>query len=234
MVYQQINSTRLFVERHGAGRPVVLVHDRGDERGIWAPVVAALRGSFTVVTYDLRGHGRSGGERPVGTEALDSLVADLAALLDQLGYESVHLVGHDLGGAVAQRLALQSAGRVRTLVLEAALPAPPGEPAPLLTEDSPEPAGQDDVAETSHMAIGAPTGLLSDAYAISRLEAIECPTLVVVGDLDTPEFQRGAELLHGWMPNSRLVQIEGAGHAPHVEQPARFNAHLRAFLAEFG
>jgi pimeloyl-ACP methyl ester carboxylesterase len=222
-----VNGTRLHVEWEGAGPPLVLVHGLGDESGQWAPVVAALAGEFTVVRYDLRAHGLSAGASAADVP-LDTHRADLAALLDALALGPVHLAGHDLGGEVAQSLAYVSPDRVRSLVLEATLPAPPAEAPPSLAIDTRVAGEHEPLTERDPMSAS-----LTRSDQFRRLGAIDSPTLVLVGELDDPWFQRGAELLHGWIPNSRLVRIADAGHAPHVEQPARFLAHLRAFLDEF-
>jgi pimeloyl-ACP methyl ester carboxylesterase len=224
-----VNGIPLYLDQDGVGPPLVLVHGLGDESGLWAPVAARLRDRFTLLRFDLRGHGLSGGERPGGPIDLALLDADLVALLDRLGVQRASYIGHDLGGAIVQRLAFGSPGRVHSLVLEGALPA-------LLDEEARSLPVVDEcgVAERALAAQGPSSTSPAQADPIRRLAAITCPTLVVVGELDGPAFQHGAEVLHGWIPNSRLVRIPDAGHAPHVEQPARFLEHLRTFLDEFG
>ena len=229
MAQMIVNGVSLFVDQDGVGPPLILVHGLGDESGLWAPVVAALRDRFSVVRYDLRGHGLSGGDWPDGAPELALPEKDLSTLLDRLGIESAHYVGHDLGGAIVQRLAFTSPGRARTLVLESTLPAPLGGDPPALPG-----VDEQDRADRPLAAADRLPAAPVPVEGARRLSAISCPTLIVAGELDGPAFQHGAELLHGWIPNSRLVRIEGARHAPHIEQPARFLDHLRAFLAEFG
>jgi pimeloyl-ACP methyl ester carboxylesterase len=224
-----VNGIPLYLDQDGAGPPLVLVHGLGDDSGLWAPAVAGLRDQFTLLRFDLRGHGLSGGERPDGPADLALLDADLVALLDRLGVQRASDIGHDLGGTIVQRLAFGSPGRVRSLVLEGALPAlldAGARSLPVVDERG--------VIERALVAQDPSSTVPTHADPARRLAAITCPTLVVVGELDGPAFQHGAEVLHGWIPNSRLVRIPDAGHAPHVEQPARFLEHVRAFLDEFG
>lgn len=221
MPHYWINAEQLSVD--GAGPPLVCIHDLGDTSHTWLPVSVPLSRTFAVVRYDLRGCGRS--DHPPAVDAapdLSTLVGDLADLLDVLGLSSAHLAGHGLGGVIAQRLAFGAPARVRTLILEGTAPAPLAEITGALGAGE----GTTSVAEKPWVARSRP------AVEPQLLGAIECPALVVVGELDDAPFQHGAELLHGWMPNSRLVRIADAGHTPHVERPARFVEHARAFLAE--
>ena len=67
-------------EVEGRGRRVTLLHGVGSHLQAWDDVAASLRDRFTLLRYDLRGHGKSG--KPPGPYNLDDYVADLAALLD--------------------------------------------------------------------------------------------------------------------------------------------------------
>ena len=105
---------RLAVTEHG-GRSspthVLLVHGFPDDQRMWEPVVAALPPEWHVITYDVRGSGRSG--RPKGRSAyrVERLMDDLAAVLDATlpAGERVHLVGHDWGSiALWHALAAES------------------------------------------------------------------------------------------------------------------------------
>ena len=66
--------------------------------------------------------------------------------------------------------------------------------------------------------------------AIERLAEIRARTLVVIGELDMPDFHTIADTLVAKMPDARKVVIPGAGHLPNLEKPAEFNAALAAFL----
>ena len=70
-----------------------------------------------------------------------------------------------------------------------------------------------------------------DAHVMDGLADIRVPALVVVGENDT-HFLAAADYMAAKIPAARKVVIAGAGHAPNIDQPEKFNAELRAFLAE--
>lgn len=112
-----VDGVRLAVRDEGSGEPVVLVHGTPSHSVIWRHVLPALaaRGR-RVLCYDLLGYGTS--ERPVSRDTSVTAQADLlVTLLDTLGLDRVDLVGHDIGGAVAQRLAVAHPERLHRLVL---------------------------------------------------------------------------------------------------------------------
>lgn len=109
-----------------AGAPVVVLsHPLGASLEMWQPQAAALGGSFRVVRYDLRGHGRS--PVPPGLYDIADLGADLIALLDRVGAARAHLCGVSLGGMVSLWVAAHRPDRVDRLVLccTSALLGPP-------------------------------------------------------------------------------------------------------------
>jgi len=114
----EANGISLYVEEHGDGAPVLLLHGWPDSARLWRHQVPVLAASgFRVITPDLRGFGRS--ERPaeVRSYQLRNVVADISALLDQLGVPSAHVVGHDWGSALAWLTAIRHPDRVRTLTV---------------------------------------------------------------------------------------------------------------------
>ena len=82
----------------GAGPPLVLVHGIGAARDTWAKALPVLTPHFTVITYDLRGHGAS--PMPDGEFGLDELVEDLEHIRAESGFDKVHVAGHSLGGMI--------------------------------------------------------------------------------------------------------------------------------------
>jgi len=112
------NGVELYVEVHGDGDPVLLLHGWPDSDELWRNQVPALTaGGFRVITPDLRGFGRS--SRPEGVEsyALSNSIADVAAILDGVDAPTVHVVGHDWGAALAWLTAMYLPDRVRTLTV---------------------------------------------------------------------------------------------------------------------
>jgi pimeloyl-ACP methyl ester carboxylesterase len=116
MIVTANDGVELYVEVHGDGDPVLLLHGWPDSADLWRNQVPALTaGGFRVITPDQRGFGRSA--RPEATESyqLQHAVADVAAILDAAGAPTAHVVGHDWGAAVAWLTAMYLPDRVRTL-----------------------------------------------------------------------------------------------------------------------
>ncbi|MBO0806918.1 MAG: alpha/beta hydrolase [Actinobacteria bacterium] len=112
----EINGVSLYVEEHGSGTPVLLLHGWPDSARLWRHQIPFLtRHGFRVIAPDLRGFGRSGKPADVADYRLRNSVADVAGILDALGAETAHVVGHDWGAAVAWLAAALLPDRVRTL-----------------------------------------------------------------------------------------------------------------------
>ena len=114
----EANGISLYVEEHGDGVPVLLLHGWPDSARLWRHQVPVLAASgYRVITPDMRGFGRS--ERPaeVRSYGLRNVVGDVSALLDGLGVQTAHVVGHDWGAAVAWLTAILCPDRVRTLTV---------------------------------------------------------------------------------------------------------------------
>ena len=86
------------------GEPLVCIHGVGSYLEAWNGVAERLRDRFAVLTFDLRGHGRSC--RVKGRYEIDDFVAETLALAEHVGFTTFHLAGFSLGGLIAQRLAL--------------------------------------------------------------------------------------------------------------------------------
>jgi pimeloyl-ACP methyl ester carboxylesterase len=92
----EVNGVSLYVEEHGAGVPVLLMHGFPDSGRLWRDQVPFLAGNgFRVITPDMRGFGRSGRPAEVAGYRLANVVADVTGLLDAFGVEAAHVVGHD-------------------------------------------------------------------------------------------------------------------------------------------
>ena len=105
---------RVRVRSSGTGPPVLLINGLGANLATWTPLVRELEG-FQVISFDAPGAGRSESPRTPYTIARVANVA--RKVLDEFGHEQADILGYSLGGAVAQRLALQHPDRVRRLAL---------------------------------------------------------------------------------------------------------------------
>lgn len=101
----------------GSGPPVLLLHGYPQSSYMWRHVIPALLPDHRVIAMDLRGYGSSDAPAPdTGNELYSKreMTKDAAYVLDELGVESAHLVGHDRGARVVHRFCLDNSERVRT------------------------------------------------------------------------------------------------------------------------
>lgn len=105
----------LFVEEHGSGPPLVLIHGRGYWRFAWWKQVPFLSRWFRLLLVDLRGAGES--DVPPGPYSLPEMAREVADVIAARADGRAHVLGHSLGGFVAQELALSHPDRVNGLVL---------------------------------------------------------------------------------------------------------------------
>jgi pimeloyl-ACP methyl ester carboxylesterase len=104
MATATVNGVRLFYQIGGDGDvPLVLVHGSWGSHETWDAVAPALRTAYRVLTYDRRGHSKS--ERPTAQGSVREDVADLAALIEQLGLAPTWVVGSSFGASITLRLA---------------------------------------------------------------------------------------------------------------------------------
>lgn len=112
-----VNNINLNVVIEGKGRPVILLHGFPDSARIWRDQIKFLTSrGFQVIVPDLRGFGDS--DAPEGKEnyALETIVGDVTALMDQLGINRALVVGHDWGAIVGWMLAIKHPQRVECYV----------------------------------------------------------------------------------------------------------------------
>lgn len=105
----------IYYERSGNGPPVLFIQGVGVVGECWRPQVSRLARNYETLFFDNRGIGRSVPcDGPIRIEAM---AEDVLALMDAVGWESAHLVGHSMGGVIAQWIALECPHRVRSLSL---------------------------------------------------------------------------------------------------------------------
>jgi pimeloyl-ACP methyl ester carboxylesterase len=116
--YAEVNGLHLYYEKHGSGRPMILLHGGLASGEMFGPILPALTTNHQVIAPDLQGHGRTADiDRPIDIRLMAD---DIAALIDQLGLEKPDLVGYSLGGGVAFFTASKYPEKVRKLVMASA------------------------------------------------------------------------------------------------------------------
>ncbi len=118
MPYATINGVRLNYELHGeSGEPLVFVHGYTGDITDWRNQLPAFSQSFRILIVDNRGHGQSEAPADRSAYTIEHVADDVEALVDELGIGRYHLLGHSMGGAVVQEIALRSADRLQSLIL---------------------------------------------------------------------------------------------------------------------
>ncbi|MGH9263266.1 MAG: alpha/beta fold hydrolase [Acidimicrobiales bacterium] len=102
MTTETVNGVDLYVQVQGSGERLVLVHGGWGDADNWGAVVGPLAERFEVVTFDRRGHSRSGDGSGPGSRLEDA--ADVAALIEHLGGGPAHVVGNSYGGSITLTL----------------------------------------------------------------------------------------------------------------------------------
>ena len=219
-----MSTAGLHIEARGAGPAVVFTHGFGRTGDTWAAQVDAMAGDHHVVTWDMRGNGRS--PVPPALYTREDALADLGTVVDTAMAESgpVLLVGHSLGGYFSLAYTLGRPETVRGLAL---LSTGPGfrNPDSMAKYNR----GIATVAKAAGLADNvAHVALHHDSMVIDRLAEITCPTVVICGVDDRPVYVNGVRYLADRLPSATLVEIEGAAHEPHVDKPDEVIAALRS------
>jgi pimeloyl-ACP methyl ester carboxylesterase len=114
----KVGDIRLAVRSEGEGDPVVLLHGFPELSYSWRHQLPALAGAgYRAIAPDLRGYGASDRPGTVDAYLAPALIGDVIGLIDALGYDRVHLVGHDWGGGLAWGAAALYPDRIRSLVI---------------------------------------------------------------------------------------------------------------------
>src|SRR5262245_38615549 len=121
----QGDGATIFLRRFGVGPPILLLHGFPQTHLMWRLVAPVLAQRFTVICADLRGYGRSGcpaSDPDHATYAKRAMANDMVSVMERLGFPRFSIAGHDRGGRVAYRLALDHPQRVERLAVLDILP----------------------------------------------------------------------------------------------------------------
>jgi 3-oxoadipate enol-lactonase len=249
------NGIDLYVEQQGAGAPAfVFLHYWGGSSRTWDHVVDRLTPDFRTVALDQRGWGRSA--KPAEGYALADLAEDAQGVIAALDLERYILVGHSMGGKVAQLIASYRPRGLVGLALVAPAPPVPME-LPLAVREGMVGAydSRESVVATVQQVL-APDGLtpgdleavIADSLAgaaparatwplatsqediTAAIGAIEVPVIIISGQndrVDPPMVLR--RTLFARLPGARMVELPGVGHLAPLEAPEDIADLLRVF-----
>ncbi|MFX1603408.1 MAG: alpha/beta fold hydrolase [Promethearchaeota archaeon] len=256
------NDIDTYYEMTGDGEPIVFVHGAAGSHDNWRPQVKYFSDRYKAVTYDIRGHGKSGGSDRNYSCAL--FAEDLHGLLAALEIERPIVCGLSLGGMVSQEYAVKHQSNLAGLVLADTAVATALTlsdklqkwmfPASLvkwyIKRKSPEDYARwsfgyfdmkEDVREyliqeQLRMDQGEFLKLTDAIYSFKLLDlaSINVPTLVVLGENERKAVFPHADKMIELIENSKKVIIPDAGHASNLENPEEFNRVFDEFLMENG
>jgi pimeloyl-ACP methyl ester carboxylesterase len=218
---------------------------------MWAGQVGPFSKDYQLITWDMRGHGKTDYPEALSAYTEAETVADMAAILDAVGAKKAIIGGLSLGGYMSLAFNLAHPDRVLALLI---LDTGPGykkdearegwnatsirRAARFETEGLPPPGsgGAETRAAPHRNAEGlakAARGMLTQhtPAVINSLPDIAAPALVVVGENDTP-FLAASDYMAAKIPGAQKAVIAGAGHAANIDQPEAFNAAVLGFLAD--
>jgi pimeloyl-ACP methyl ester carboxylesterase len=247
----QVNDVEIDYEDGGRGPAVLLSHGYSATGRMWAPQRPALEPRYRLITWDMRGHGHTASPADPARYSEALTVADMHGLLGLLGIDRAVIGGLSLGGTMSLAFHRRHPEMVRALVIcdsgpgyrNAEARAAWNTRAQERARDL-EARGLDALTASSREmreAMGrhlsaqglahAARGMLAQegSAIIDSLPDIRVPTLIIVGDRDTP-FIAPSEYMAKKIPGARLEVITDAGHSSNLDQAEAFNRVLLDFL----
>ena len=246
----------------GDGPPLILIHGIGAAADAWRFAVPLLSEHFSVLTYDLRGHGNS--PMPDSKFTLDDLVEDLELVRRNAGFDDIHIAGHSLGGMIGPAYARAHPERVRSLGLlsTAAFRTQEDSDKVWAVVTAMEKEGIPNVLPTLtdrwftnrflerqpnivdsrlKQVIETDADVFMNVFRIyagtemgSWLHEIGIPSLVLTGEFDGGCNPRLNEQISNALPDSELVILPGLKHSILLEAGELVANHLIRFIASQG
>lgn len=249
------DGVEIYYEVHGQGTPLLLTHGYSSTSAMWQGQVAVLAKQYKLITWDMRGHGKSDYPDDSSAYSEPHTVADMAAILDQVAGPGCRAIvgGLSLGGYMSMAFYNAHPDRVISLLIIDTGPGFKKDAAREAWNEYARKQGDDfdknglgplqnlspERSQVSHRnAKGiahAARGMLTqkNAAVINSLGNIEVPSLVLVGEEDKG-FLAATDYMASKIPRAKKVVIPKAGHAANINNPVAFNQQLMAFLGSLG
>ncbi|HOW56622.1 MAG TPA: alpha/beta hydrolase [Smithellaceae bacterium] len=259
MPHIKINGINTYYEITGSGEPLVFVHGLGSCTLDWEYQVEFFPRNYQVITYDLRGHGRT--DKPAGPYTIKLFSADTAALLQALDIRNAHIGGISLGGMIVLQLAVDEPQLIQSAIITNCLAStiaknfrirlelmkrriifkimPFAKKAEIIAQTILPEAQMKEQRKifVSRFMANDPAAYYSAFLSVmnwsvaERLGNIKCPALVISSEFDnTPVAAKEAYVK--LMPQARLAVVKGARHGLTIEYPQKFNDVVMEFLEQ--
>jgi pimeloyl-ACP methyl ester carboxylesterase len=252
--YASVNRLNMYYEIHGTGRPLVLLHGAFSAIGTsFGELLPSLASTRQVIAFEMQAHGRTADiDRPL---SIEQMADDTAAALRQLGIEEADFFGYSMGASVALQVAIRHPDVVRKLVLASVTYKSsglhPGLMEGLGNMKAEDMAGSPWHEEYTRIAPNPQdfATLFAKKTQMDReiqdlpaeaIEAIEAPTLLIIGDSDIVRPEHAVEmfrLLGGGvagdvtgLPNSQLAILPGTTHVTLVHRADWLLSMIGEFL----
>eukprot|EP00756_Hemistasia_phaeocysticola_P045893 Hpha_TRINITY_DN19652_c0_g1::TRINITY_DN19652_c0_g1_i1::g.186122::m.186122 len=197
-----LNYTHIPATAPQAGVPIVWVHGLLHSADYWKDVLPQFP-RHSHIAVDVRGHGRSTSTRGV---SLSTLASDVAAVMRHAGVQRAVLVGHSMGGAVAQRFAIDFPKMTAGAVLVATSSRVGRGAKQMYIKLAEEQEG------LGRFGVGAVQRAMSGLSLDKELKAVTAPILILCGSADKLTPVRAGEILRDALPGPEFVVVKDGGH----------------------
>ncbi|MGF7080947.1 alpha/beta fold hydrolase [Mucilaginibacter sp. UYCu711] len=256
-MFYKVNNINLFVKVEGTGQPtLVFLHFWGGSSATWNGVTTVLKEKFKCISYDSRGWGKS--DKPDEGYSIESLAADTTALINNFNLKHYILVGHSMGGKVAQYIAAQKPAGLIKLILVAPSPSGPTILPELMAKGMKnayttlegindtidhvfkagdiKPELREELisgiqSHTENSRLGWTDIALREDVS-EGVDQITVPTLIIAGEndmVDTPE--RLEAEVHAFISTSKMVIVSGVGHLSMLQKPEKLAELINEFIS---
>jgi 3-oxoadipate enol-lactonase len=252
------SETTLNVVSTGTGTALIFLHYWGGSSRTFAPLISTLPSRFRSISIDFRGWGQSSGPQTPYGYSIKDLAIDVETLILKLDIVDFVLIGHSMGGKVAQLIGGRGAVKgLRGIVLIA--PAPPSplvlpaemKEAQMTAYSTPDSADfavrnvlsssvlsdetaallvEDIMKGSSFATLAWPTYSMLEDITV-EVKEIKVPVLVIAGEFDKIEPSQRLQIeVVGKIDTAEMVVVQGSGHLLPIEAPEQVAKHIEEFL----
>ena len=201
---QEVNGTKIYYEKMGSGRPMILLHGNGEDHTTFSEAMEILKDDFTLYALDTRGHGRSSASENLHYR---TFAEDTKAFIDALAIEKPLVLGFSDGAITALILAFTYPDSVSAIISAGANTEPAG-----LTDEATEEIKKEyDATHSKLLALMLKEPRISE----EELKTIKTPVLVVAGEDDAVRIE-DTEKIAASIPNAKLHILAGENHISYI------------------